>query len=141
MATKTFNFKKVAVSFKGVLLTGFMDGEGVVSIVRDADSFTRHTGADGETSRAANADKGGTATIRLKQDSASNDFLSQQLALDELTDANTGVFSVIDGSGRTNANAPEAWVKKVADITLGQTIVGREWTFDLAKLDAFVGGN
>lgn len=141
MATRTFNFKKCAISFKGVLITGFMDGEGVVSVVRDNDAFTRHTGADGETSRATNNDKGGTATITLKQDSASNDYLSQQLQLDELTDANTGVFSVVDASGRTVLNCPEAWVKKAADVTLGQTIAGREWTIDLAKLDVFVGGN
>jgi hypothetical protein len=139
MTTKTFDFKKVAVSYGGVLISGFMDGTGIV-VTRDEDSFTKHTGADGETSRSMNANKGGSAVLTLKQTSASNDMLSTALAQDELTGLNTKVFALQDASGRTVANAPEAWVKKVADVSYGAEVEGREWTLDLGKLDVFVGG-
>lgn len=140
MTTKTFDFRKVGVSFKGQLLTGFMDGT-PISVTRDEDSFTKHIGADGEVSRAANANKGGSATLTLKQTSASNDILSNALAQDELTNLGTGVFSIIDASGRTQVMAPEAWIKKSADVTMGKETEGREWVIDLGKLTIFVGGN
>ena len=140
MATKTFDFRKVGVSFKGQLITGFMDGT-AITVSRDEDAFSKHTGSDGEVSRAAIANKGGSAVLTLKQTSASNDSLSNALATDELTNLGTGVFSIVDASGRTVVNAPEAWIKKSAEVTFGQDIEGREWTIDLGRLETFVGGN
>lgn len=137
---RTFDFRKVSCTFKGQVITGFMDGT-AIDVGRDNDSFTRHVGADGEVSRAANADKSGTATLTLKQDSASNDMLSDACSLDELTNNGTGVFAVIDASGRTVLTCPEAWVKRFANVTMGQEIVGREWVIDLGKLDPQVRGN
>lgn len=137
---QTFDFRKVAVSFNGQLITGYMDGT-PISAARDADAFNRHTGADGETSRAANADKGGTVTLTLKQTSAGNDLLSRQHALDELTNGGTGVLNITDGSGRTVLNCAEAWVKKYAEVTMGQEIQGREWVIDCGKLELNVAGN
>ncbi len=136
---KTFDFKKVAASFNGNLISGFMDGTGI-AVSRDEDSWTKHNGSDGEVSRSANANKGGSVVFTLKQTSASNDILSAALAQDELTGLGTGVFQLADASGRTNANGAEAWVKKYADVTYAGGIEAREWTLDIGKLDIYVGG-
>ncbi len=140
MATKTYAFNKVSCSLGGILITGFME-DTVITVTRDEDSFEKHTGADGEVSRAANANKGGTATLRLKQTSLSNDMLSNRLAADELSNTGVGVFNVTDAGGRTNVNAAEAWIKKPAEVTFAKGVEGREWTIDLANVDMFIGGN
>ena len=140
MAIKTFDPRKVFVTFAGKLLTGFMDGT-AIAVSRNEDAFTLLVGSDGEASRTANANKSGTAVLTLKQTSASNDVLSQQHALDELSNTGSGALQIKDASGRTLINAPDAWVKKWANVDLGKEETGREWTIECGRLDMFIGGN
>lgn len=140
MPVTTYNPKKVAVTFRNQVLTGFMD-DTFVEFSRDEDSFTKHTGADGEVSRAQNANKGAKLTLTLKQTSASNDRLSEFFQQDEISGTGIGILSVVDASGRTVISVPEAWIQKPADVTLGKTIVGRAWTFDCAEATPLIAGN
>lgn len=137
---KTYAVKKVAVSFNGQILSGFMAGT-FVEIAFDSDAFAKDTGSQGEVSRVALADEGATIKITLQQTSASNDVLSAALANDRLTQNGTGVIFIKDTSGRTVAQGAEAWVKKSADVKFTNGAEGREWTIDTGILKMTVGGN
>ena len=140
MATKTYNAKKVLISFAGKTLTGTLDGS-FVKVSRNNDSFMLAIGSDGEAARAANADKSGTVTVTLMQTSPSNDDLSNLMNADELTNTGTGALFVKDASGRTLVSAVEAWIRKPADVEFAREITGREWVFETGNLEIFNAGN
>lgn len=138
MATYASNL--VQLIFKGVPITGFMD-DSFLDVERNADSFALLVGADGEVARAAQADKSGKITFRLLQTSASNDFLSAALVVDEATNANQGPVMVKDGSGRSVGASSEAWIVKPAKKVYAKGIEGREWVIECGKLIVNVAGN
>lgn len=137
---KTYNPKKVIVTWLGHTFTGYADGT-FIGVEQTSDAFSMQIGGDGEGARTASADESGNVKLTLMQTSASNDFLSQQLAKDRLTNLNTGPLFVKDASGRTLVAAQEAWIKKSANVEFGKEASAREWTFESAKIEQFVGGN
>lgn len=136
----TYASNTVQLVFKGVPITGFMD-DSFIDVERNADSFSMLVGADGEVARAGQADKSGKITFRLLQTSASNDFLSAALVVDEATNANQGPVLVKDGSGRSLDSSSEAWIVKPAKKVYGKNIEGREWVIECGKLITIVAGN
>lgn len=136
----TYASNLVQLVFKGVPITGFMD-DSFIEVDRNSDSFALLVGADGEVARAAQADKSGTITFRLLQTSASNDYLSAALVVDEATNANAGASMVKDGSGRSLDSSSESWILKPAKKVYGKGIEGREWVLVCGKLLSHVGGN
>lgn len=140
MALSTYDPKKVTVLFGGVPIGGFADGV-FINISRSNDSFTKHSGADGDLTRVKQNDKSGECVITLAQSSASNDYLTGVAIADELT--NDGVLPLLvkDLTGRSTFVSAFAWIKKPADSGFGKSIENREWTLDLSDLQMFVGGN
>jgi hypothetical protein len=139
-SVQTYDPAKQIAIFAANQITGFADGT-FIEIERNADAFTLAMGADGQGARAKSADKSGTIKFTLLQTSASNDVLSAQQQLDELTGAGLAGFMLKDAGGRTVAVAQTAWVKKPADVKLSKDIEGREWTLETDSLTYFVGGN
>jgi hypothetical protein len=137
---KTYNARKVIVTFCGTRITGYADGD-FCTAARNGDSFTLTKGADGEGARSANPDKSGKVTITLLQTSSSNDFLQAQLDLDERTDEGKGPLFIRDLSGRTLVESPEAWVVKPTDPNFSKEIGGREWVIECDELRITNGGN
>lgn len=137
---KTYNPKRVIVTYRGALITGFADGS-FVSVERATDSFSTQAGADGEVARVASADKSGTVRITLLQTSASNDFLSASLREDELTNQGGGPLMIKDANGRTLVVAADAWIQRAPNIEFAKEGTAREWTFGCAKIEESVGGN
>jgi hypothetical protein len=80
------------------------------------------------------------------QTSASNDILAGLAAVNKggtivgLT-AGKGSLQCKDLNGRMIISAETAWVKKPADVTIGDEIQTRKWTIRCAQLNMFVGGN
>lgn len=140
MATKTYNPKRVLVSFANQLITGFMDGT-FIAATRNDDSFTIAVGTDGEVARSASANRSGRVTFTLMQTSASNDALAAQMAIDELTNLGTGALFIKDASGRTLISAAEAWIVKPADGEFAKEIGPREWIIETGNLEIVNGGN
>lgn len=137
--TKTYDPAVVFVKFKGMTLTGFMDGT-FVTVERKEETWMPFVGVNGETARARNRNKSGTVKVTLMQTSSSNDFLSRQMIDDEATGLGTGPLLVKDGLGSTIAGCDDAYLLKPANIEYGKEIVAREWTFECPALDMFVGG-
>lgn len=137
---KTYASKKVQAIFGGVVLTGFME-DSFVEVDRNSDSFSLMVGADGEGARAASADQSGKVTVRLLQTSASNDYLTGCLVIDELTQLGAKPLLIKDGSGRSLDTAIEAWITKPPKKIFSKGIEGREWVIETDKLIMFSGGN
>src|SRR4051812_38937216 len=100
---KTFNPKKVAITYNGVPITGFAKGS-FVEADQNADTFTLDVGSDGEAARTQSADESGNVKITLMQQSASNDYLSQRHAIDRKSALGTGVLQIEDTSGPSGRN-------------------------------------
>lgn len=140
MALRTYDPKKVTVVIGGVPMSGFADGT-FLSIIRSEDAFTKVTGADGDTSRAKSNNRDGEATLTLLQTSPSNDILTGFAQLDERENGGVVSFTVKDLSGRSTFVSAFAWIRKLPDSEYGKEISDREWVFELADMDMFVGGN
>lgn len=134
----TYNPKKLLVTFNGVPLGGFADGT-FLNIERTGDSYTKVTGAGGETARAKSNDRSGTTTLTLMQSSPSNDVLSAAMVLDELSDSGAGALMIKELDGSTVIFSGSAWIRKPPAVVYSKGIENREWVFDMADQDVFVG--
>lgn len=132
--------KQYIVTFAGATLGGYADGT-FIKVSRKEDAFKLYIGGDGEGARMRNRDRSGTVELTLGQYSQSNDLLSSQARLDELGAGGTGALQIKDLNGTTLVNAPVAWIRKVADVELGDSVLPRVWVFETNELIIFVGGN
>lgn len=129
MATTTYDFKKVSVIVNGVYITGFMDGE-VIQVEKNEDDVIPHVGAGGDVTYAESADKTGTITLTLKQNSASLPFLQQlrkskRIFPIQIVDSNTNKYRV---GGR------EARILKMPNRSWGNEVQGVEVQIHVADL-------
>lgn len=140
MAVKNYDPKQVVVSIGGAIMQGYADGT-FVTVTRLNDAFTSHAGADGEVSRAKSNDRRGEMVLTLAQTSLSNDVLSGVAAVDERTGNGIIPIAIKDLSGTTTYFSGSGWIRKIADGSFSKEIENREWTIDLASMDAFIGGS
>jgi len=137
---KTFDPKEVQVVFGEAILSGFAEGS-MVTAERDADSWSKYTGVDGEIARAKSNNRAGSVTVRLSQTSSSNDVLSSIMVEDEVANAGMRPIMIKDGLGTTLIASEYAWIRKPPAVEEGGEIGEREWIFDTGEMDIFVGGN
>lgn len=145
-APATLDPSQYPLSIAGFTITGFADGS-FIEISRDEDAFKDYSGGDGEAVRLRNKNRFGTVKITLMQSSKSNDILSALAAVDETGAAVAGIsvgsgsFQCKDLNGRMVSSAESAWVKKQANVKLGDEHEPREWEIRVNPLLMFVGGN
>lgn len=138
---KTYDSKLVIINFFGVPLTGYADGE-FCSVVSSSERFTKQSGADGEITRSKSNDNTSEITVTLKQSSLSNNYLSGILELDRIANNGKGPFSIVDLSGTTLMEWPQAWIRQPPDQSFGKENGDRAWVFDTGQpLIESIGGN
>ncbi len=139
MPVKTYDPKQVVLSIGGVSMGGYADGT-FINITSLNDAYATKAGADGEIARAKSNDNRGELVLTLLQTSLSNDILSAIYTLDQVS--NEGVVPILlkDLSGLTTYFSGAGWIRKLPDASFEKEISNREWTFDLADMNAFVGG-
>lgn len=140
MSVRTYDPKKVAVVIGGVPMSGFSQ-DTFVKVSRKEDLFTMYVGTDGETARAKSNNRSGELSLTLSQASPSNDVLSAFHVADELDNAGVVPILIKDLSGSSVFFSAAGWIRKAPDAEFGKDIKEREWVFDLASVDVFVGGN
>jgi hypothetical protein len=140
MPVRTFDPKQTVFIAGGIPIGGFADGT-FIAVERSNDTFSKVSGADGIVSRAKSNDLSGTITITLAQTSPSNDILTGFAQADEQTNNGVIPLSVSDLSGRANFVSAFGWVRKMPNAEFGKEITDREWVFDCADLNWFMGGN
>ncbi len=139
---KEYNPSEIAMSFAGIPIAGYADGEFVV-IEAESDDFTDVVGTDGDVARARTNDRRGTVTFKLMQTSDTNALLSALRSADLLAPngAGVGALEVRDLQGTTLLSAAEAWIKKMPQTAFDREIGAREWVIRCAVLEGVVGGN
>ena len=131
--------KKVVVTFGGVLLQGYASGTFIV-VEETEDAFGMEAGAGGDVVRVRNNNETGTITVTLQAESPTNDLLSALSKIDRRTGLGYKPIMVKNLFGTTLANAAEAWVRKSPNAEYATEAGSREWVFDCAKIDVFIGG-
>jgi len=141
MGTKTYDPAEVIVTFFGVPITGFADGE-FVTITPSSERFTKTVGADGLVSRVKSNDNTHEVTITLVKTSLSNDYLSGILAADRFGNAGKGTLQIVNLGGTTLFAWEEAWIRQPPDVSEDKTITDKAWVFDTgqATIESY-GGN
>lgn len=139
MPVKTYSAKDHSIWFGDTEISGLADDFAVAS--RAEDAFIPTVSADGEVTRAKNANQMGSITITLKNSSASNDALSAAALADQVDGAGVKPIIVKDNFGTTVVSGAEAWVRKTPDVNRGKEVGDTEWVFDVAKLFIKPGGN
>jgi hypothetical protein len=130
---KTYDPKKVLVSFMGQPITGFADGTFINIANRGGDRWAEYVGADGEVSRAKNVDTTKRITITLSQTSLSNSFLSDMLALDMASSTAVGPLKITDVNGGAEIFVAQAWIAVPPAPDYAKGIMPRVWVFDTGQ--------
>lgn len=139
MPAKTYNAKKVIITYNGIPITGFADGT-FLTITPARERSTKKVGADGEVARSKSNDHTHEVTFTLLQTSASNNYLSNLLEVDRLTDVGAYPLQVVDLSGTTLHFWDAAWIKQEADGEFANEISDRAWVLDTGQVAANVTG-
>lgn len=134
----TLGTRDIIVPFDG----GYMD-DTIITASYNEDRVTEHVGADGTVTIVVNANELATVKLSLVQGNPSNEMLSQLIASARRNVLPVGVFHFEDLNGTTVIKSPEAYIKTFAEITFGNEVKGREWSFGLkdAELVAGAGGD
>lgn len=137
---KTYRAKDVMVIYGAKQLHGFSE-DSVVSVKPHGEGAQLYVSADGEVARSMDPDKTLEITVTLAHTSESNDYLSKLYEMDRETGKGLLPISVKDLSGRTLAQASEAWITNHAEVKRAKNISEQEWVFNTGKASFTVGGN
>jgi hypothetical protein len=139
---KVYDPTEVTVSFAGIVIQGYADGE-FLRVEQESDDFSDVAGTDGEVSRSKTSDRRATVTFVLMQTSASNALLSAISNADRNAPGGAGVGALFirDRQGTSLYRAAEAWISKPPNVTMDRSPTSREWTLRCANLQRLDGGN
>lgn len=137
LPTADFDFAGVTAVWGDNSLNGALVS---IKVSRAEDMWTYHIASDGTVTRVKNNNRMGLIVLVYTQNSPTLDFISQQAQLDEATGGGAHQIEIKDGSGRSIARAPKAWVKKIPDAEYQKEGTTREVSFDCDQLTHFVGG-
>ena len=135
-----FSFKNCSVTFGGLILVGFADGDNVVEIAQNQEAFSLMVGAKGDTTRTQTSDESARITINLLQNSQSNKDLEAIHLADKLTGAGILPLQIVNLDDDTTYFAPSAWIIQAPQITLGQNPNAVPWVFECEKVERVITG-
>lgn len=132
---KEYSFLNTLLLVNGVEITGFDEGDDVITLDRLNDSGSHKIGADGEMSLAISADRSGTVVFRTMQTSDSNAYLSGLVNAQE-----NGAFVPLfvqfkDTKGGDLGSGTQGYINRPATMTRGTSPNAQEWTITVERLD------
>lgn len=140
MSTKTYDPNRVIVTFGGIPLTG----KDSVKISPSGDRWTKAVGTDGEVARGKSVDDTNEVSVTLLKTSFSNDYLSNMLYADKMTNAGKLPLSITELGGTTLHFWAEAWLKGDPEQELPSSgdVPKIEWIFQTGNTATKIyGGN
>ena len=135
-----YGFKNIALHVNGQIITGFADGDDVISGKRRVDPFSDKMGADGRMLVVENADKSGEIVFKLMQNSEGSAKMGAMFALQEKDS-----FGSVQVNWRNmmpggeSVTGTQGYIKKPADITRGAGANTEEWTIVVEDYESFFG--
>lgn len=132
---QTFSFADITLLVQGVEISGYDDGDDVITLERLNDSAAHTIGADGEMTVSLSTDRSGTVVFRLLSSSASNAVLSGLISAQE-----NGAFVPVFVQMKDNRNndlgsGTQGYILRPASMTRGRNIQPQEWTIVVERLD------
>lgn len=127
MSVSTINIKKMLLTWGPVIFENFM--KDIIEVEAPEDSWSVEYGADGQITRVNKCIDFAKFTVHLAQSSKTNDKLSAFWNADRITGASIFPFALRDGSGSSFALADQAFILKPANLSMGNTVKERIWTF------------
>lgn len=122
MSKDVFDFKDTTTVVASNILTGFMDGT-PITVEKNEDRYGQHVGADGQVTYNKSNNNTGTATLTLKQDSASVPVLDALLKSDEAFD-----ISLVDAKRGKSINGENCRFANNPSFSRGTEVEGIEYT-------------
>lgn len=138
---RNYSFLDTTLLVNGTEITGFDEGDDVITLERLEDSTTHRIGSDGEMTVSLSADRSGTITFRLMSTSESNKLMSALLLAQE----NSGVFAPMivlfkDTRGLDIGAATKGYIARPATMVRGTSVNAQEWMITVERLDLLHGG-
>jgi hypothetical protein len=145
MKPKKYSPKRITGSYqpKGgdvIQFLGYMDGT-FVELEYNEDAVTLHNGGQGDATFVLNANMSAKLVVTFVQGSETNDALSKYVPDARRNYMPTGMLSLRDLDGNTIASDESAVIAKMAKVTFGKEVSGREWTFIMPSADITAGGD
>jgi hypothetical protein len=137
---RTYDPKKVIVTFGVLALSGYMDGT-FITITPEGDAFEKHKGADGSIDRVNKNSYSYEVSLVLKQTAPANVSLAALKYADQASNKGILPLTIKDFSGMSLFTANAAWIRKEPNVEYGDSIAGREWIFDTGMALSTPGGN
>tara|TARA_R110000851_G_scaffold96792_2_gene209936 strand:+ start:20426 stop:20845 length:420 start_codon:yes stop_codon:yes gene_type:complete len=136
---KEYSFLDTLLLLNGVEISGFDEGDDVISLDRLNDSATHKIGTDGEMTVSISADRSGTMTFRLMQSSDSNIYLSGLITAQE-NGAFVPIFAQFaDTKGLDLGSGTQGYITKPAPMVRGTNANSQEWVVVVERLNLLHG--
>lgn len=138
---KAYSFLNTILYVNGVEITGWAEGDDVITISRRADSASDKIGADGNMMVSISANKSGEFSFKLNQTSPSNKYLASLTALQEGGAKTFIPINVLFQDTYRNdlSTGTVGYIKKPADLQRGEKGNVQEWTVVVERLDMLLG--
>ena len=132
---KEYSFLDVVLLVNGVEISGFDEGDDVITMERTNDTAAHKVGTDGEMTVSISADRSGSITFRLMQTADSNLYLTALI-----TAAENGAFVPIfvqfkDTRGGDLGSGTQGYIVRPATMVRGTNATAQEWSIVAERLD------
>ncbi len=136
---KTYDPKKVSVTFGSIVFTDFAEGSFIE--ITGEDNFESVEGADGSENRINKNKNGKDVNITLSQASITNDALTAAFLVDKNNNNGIKPLTIKDLNGTTLFFSSQSYIKKEPDMTFSDSLETRQWNFRAPQATITVGGN
>lgn len=126
---KNYSFTNVNVIFGILELTGFFEGDDVVTVEMETDQFVDLAGAKGDVVRAQTNDNRCTITVKLMQTSVSNKELTAVYNTDDATGIGVQPMIIEDKETGEKYIINNAWISRYPTTVRGQGVQSKDWIF------------
>lgn len=136
-----YSFQNTIVLVNGVEITGWADGDDVISIKRRVDSISDKVGAGGSMVISISSDKSGEFMFKLQQTSESNNYLQNTMNDQEMAGVLFTPITVTfqDIYRQDLASGSAGYIKKPAELTRGEHSATQEWSIVVENLQQVLG--
>lgn len=129
-----YSFGKTILLINGVQITGYDEGDDVITIRRLNDNSAHIISADGVMTVSFSPDRSGEILFRVNQASDINGLLSSLVTTQEQNVLVPITVQFTDLNGDDIMSATEGYIPRPADVTRGLNSQSQEWRIVVEKL-------
>jgi hypothetical protein len=131
---QTYSFDKSILLINGVQITGYDEGDDVITIRRLNDNSAHIISADGVMTVSFSPDRSGEIIFRVNQASDINATLSSLVTTQESNVIVPIAIQFTDLNGADLMSATEGYIPRPADVIRGLNTQAQEWRIVVEKL-------